>query len=110
MALNISWWSHTTNESLFGNLSKVSQKVLQRRMRLVGHCVRHPEESASQLVLWQPTEGKRSRGKPATSYIDNLMADTGLDEVEHLETAMKHQDFWKQLVNEEMGRPDGRPK
>ena len=109
MALNVSWKSHTSNESLYGNLPKVSQKVRERRMRLAGHCVRHPEEPASQLVLWQPTEGKRSRGKPATTYIDNLLADSGLDDIEHLDTAMRHREYWRRLVNEEMGRPRGRP-
>ena len=109
MALNVSWKSHTSNESLYGNLPKVSQKVRERRMRLAGHCARHPEEPASQLVLWQPTEGKRSRGKPATTYIDNLLADSGLDDIEHLDTAMRHREYWRRLVNEEMGRPRGRP-
>ena len=110
MALNVSWQSHTTNNILYGDLPKVSTKVRQRRMRLAGHCARHPEEPASKLVLWQPTEGKRSRGKPATTFIDNLMADTGLNNIRDLEAAMKDREYWRQLVNEDMQRLDGQPK
>ena len=109
MALNVSWESHTTNEVLYGSLPRISTKVRQQRMCLAGHCVRHPDEPASQLVLWQPTEGKRSRGKSATTYIDNLMADTGLDNIRDIETAMNNRDYWRQLVNDGMQRPAGRP-
>ena len=57
MALNVSWRSHTNNNTLYRDLPKLSTKVRQRRMRLAGHCVRHQDEIASKIVLWQPTEG-----------------------------------------------------
>ena len=62
-ALNVSWRQHLTNEKLYGDLPKVTTKIRQRRMRLAGHCVRHPEEMAHKLVLWEPTEGKKERAK-----------------------------------------------
>ena len=54
MALNISWKQHVTNEELYGDLLKSNCKIRERRLRLAGHCVRHREEIASKLVLWQP--------------------------------------------------------
>ena len=42
-------------------------------MKLAGHCVRHPEEEASKLVIWQPTIGQASIGRRAVTYIDTLM-------------------------------------
>ena len=62
-ALNVSWRQHMTNEELYKNLQNVSKKIAERRLRLAGHCLRHPEEIASHLVLWQPTIGSREREK-----------------------------------------------
>ena len=46
VALNVSWEDHITNVNLYGKLPRLSDKIRQRRMRLAGHCVRHPELSA----------------------------------------------------------------
>ena len=47
MALNVSWKQHITNEELYGDLPKVTSKIAMQRLKLAGHCVRHPEEIAS---------------------------------------------------------------
>jgi len=65
MALNVPWQSHTTNRVLYGDLPKVPEKVRQGRIRTAGHCLCHNDEIASKLVLWEPTEGKRERGRRA---------------------------------------------
>ena len=72
MALNISWKMHIFNEELYQNLPKVSQTIAQRSLRLAGHCVRHEEEIANQLVLWEPTRRPRKRGRQAVTYVDWL--------------------------------------
>ena len=43
-------------------ISRLSDTIRQRRIRLAGHCVRHPELMASEMILWEPTHGKKSRG------------------------------------------------
>ena len=85
MALNVSWKERKTNAELYRNLPQVRQKIRERRMRLAGHCIRHDDEIAAKLVLWVPTDGKRSRGRPAITFIDNLLNDTGLDNIEELQ-------------------------
>jgi len=45
-ALNISCREHVTNELLYGDLPKISTKIRTRRLKLAGHCARHPEEAA----------------------------------------------------------------
>ena len=45
-ALNISWQEHSTNKN------KHLYKIKSRRMRMAGHCIRHPELSTHQLILW----------------------------------------------------------
>ena len=61
--LNVKWRSHTTNK-LYGELPPVGNKIATRRMQLASHCHLHPEMSAHKLVLWQPTHGQQSRGRP----------------------------------------------
>ena len=63
-ALNVSWEDHVTNVDLYGYLLRLSDTIRQRRMRLAGHCVRHPELTASEMIFWEPTHGKKSRGLP----------------------------------------------
>ena len=47
--------AYMTNEERYKNLQNVSKKIAERRLRLAGHCLKHREEIASHLVLWQPT-------------------------------------------------------
>ena len=88
VALNVSWKQHIPNIQLYGELPPVSTKVQQRRMRLAGHCVRHDDEVANKLVLWQPTDGHANRGRHTITYVDNLLQDTGLGNTSELQTVM----------------------
>ena len=90
-ALNVSWRDHLTNKDLYGHLPKVSSKIRERRMRVAGHCVRHKEEEASKLVLWQPQHGQTKRGRPKTTYMHALLEDTGFPIIGELKTAMLDQ-------------------
>ena len=96
---NVSWSEHLTNRELYGNLPKVTDKIRERRLKLAGHCVRHPEEVASNLVLWQPSQGKPNRGRKRKTYLDNLMSDTNMESVDDLRSLMKDRDLWRCLVN-----------
>ena len=87
-ALNVSWRDYVTNDELHGSLPKVSVKIKERRMRLAGRCVRHEEEEASKLVLWQPLGGRTNRGKRKRTYIDTLLDDTGLATTGEIRTVM----------------------
>ena len=108
MALNISWEAKLTNEQLYGELPPVSSKVAYRRMLIAGHCVRHKEEEASKLVLWQPVQGKRKRGRRAVTYIDTLIEDTGLGSINELKTAMLDREGWRRRAT--FRRVEARPK
>ena len=94
-ALNVSWKDHIRNSDLYGKHPRLSDTIRQRRMRLAGHCVRHPELTASQLILWKPTHGRKSRGRPHATYIDTLTRDTGLDGVAEIRTLMEDRKQWR---------------
>ena len=76
-ALNIHWSSHMRNEELYGDLPAVADKIASRRLKLAGHCYGHPELSAHNLVLWEPTHSNRKRGHPKLTFVDTLKRDTG---------------------------------
>ena len=60
MAYITNWQEMISNKELYDELPFVSSKIKARRMKLAGHCLRHPEEKASNLVLWQPGRKKKS--------------------------------------------------
>ena len=99
-----SWRDHIRNEILYGKLPKISAKIRWRRLKLTGHCQRHPEESVHHLTLWIPKRVNRKRGKPATSFIQQLERDTGVG-IEDLKTQMIDRDVWRGVV----GRRDELP-
>ena len=89
MAFNVSYKEHMTNVELYGDLPPVTSKIQQPRLRLAGHCIRHPEEIANKLVLWEPLDGTRNRGPQKTSYVDNLLRDTGIENSLELRSLME---------------------
>ena len=76
----------------------VPDKVASRRLQLAGHCYRHPELSTQKLVLWEPTHGKRSRGRPRATYVNTLMRDTGTTDVTELANLVEARDVWRSHV------------
>ena len=86
-ALNKSWTDHLSNAELYG------------RLRFAGHCWRSKNELSSEVLLWEPSHGKRSRGRPRKTYVDQLIADTAYT-YEDLANLMDDRDRWKELVNE----------
>ena len=101
MALNVSWKQKLTNKALYGNLPLVTDKIRCRRMRIAGHCARHQEEVAHDLLLWSPTMGSVNRGRRPLNYIDCLLEDTGVDNKRELSSLMADRDVWKSRVKTE---------
>ena len=104
-AMNIHWSSHTTNNELYGNLPRVTTKIAERRLRLAGHCHRHPDLSTQKLLLWEPTHGTRNQGRPKTTFVDTLMRNTGATSAHELATLMENRDVWRSMVNSRRNPP-----
>ena len=77
----------------------VSSIIKARRMTMAGHCVRHPELSVHPLNLWEPSQGKASRGRRRISYVDILKKDCGLHEKEEIRTSILDRDVWRKLCH-----------
>ena len=104
-AMNIHWSSHTTNNELYRNLPRVTTKIAERRLRLAGHCHRHPDLSTQKLILWEPTHGTRNQGRPKTTFVDTLMRDTGATSTHELATLMENRDVWRSMVTSRRNPP-----
>ena len=77
-------------------------------MKLAGHCIRHPEEIASKLLLWQPAVGRRSAGGQPFSFVDTLLKDAIIDSINELKTAILDRNDWRKRA--EHLRAEVRPK
>lgn len=105
MALNINWKEHRTNKEVYGDLPRVTHKIQQRRMRLAGHIVRHDDLIANKLVLWEPSHGRRSRGRPLLTYVDTLRSDTDLVDTSELRALMNDRLLWRKTIDARTQQP-----
>ena len=95
-ALNKSWIDHLSNAEVYGFIPRVTA---QQRLLFTGPCWRSINELSSEVLLWDPSHGKRSRGRPRKTYVDQLIADTACT-YEDLVNLMDDRDRWKELINE----------
>ena len=105
-ALDFSWKPHTINRELCGDLPKITAKITNRRLRFAGHCKRRIGSVVSNLITWQPTQGKRRAGRPTKTYVDQLQADTGYTTGE-IESCMENRNLWRALIGVRQMTPDG---
>ena len=103
MATGVKWTDRITKEVVYGKLPRVTTKIAERLLKLAGHCIRHPEEEASKLILLEPAHGQVNRGRKAHTYIDMLKNDTGLNNTQELRTAMMDRKTWRKFVSLEFG-------
>ena len=82
-ALNVSWREHMTNRELYNNIPRITSSIRKQRMRFSEHCCRSKNELVSDVLLWTPKHGQRSRGRPASTFVDQMVEDTEF-EVEEL--------------------------
>ncbi|XP_071795670.1 uncharacterized protein [Asterias amurensis] len=71
--LNIHWRDHTTNSEVYGNLTPLSETIMQRRLQFAGHCLRTADQPISHLVFWNPPGGHPNRGRRKMSYTDTSL-------------------------------------
>ena len=61
---NVPWKQHMRNDALHGEIPKMTTAIAAQRVRFSRHCWRSKDEIAHQLLLWEPTPGKRARRRP----------------------------------------------
>ena len=94
---NVSWKQHMRNEVLYGEIPEITTAIAAQRVRFSGHYWQSKDELGHQLLLWEPTHGKRACGRPRRTFIDQLADDTELQK-EDLANAMNDREYWKSKV------------
>ena len=85
---------HPNNKDIYGNIPEICKL---QRLRFSGHCLISKLELASDVIIWQPTHGKRKRGQPRRTYVDQLVDDT-LCDVNEIKKVMEDRDGWRKMV------------
>ena len=71
MVLNVSWKDKWFNKKLYNAMPKIANIIATRRLSIAGHCIRHNEETAHNIIFWE-TKGKRKQGRRSVTFVDNL--------------------------------------
>ena len=95
--LNRYWKDHPNNKDIYGNIPDICTSIRQQRLHFYGHCWRSRLELASNVIIWQPTHGKRKIGRPRRTYVDQLVDDT-LCDVNEIKKAMEDRDGCRKRV------------
>ena len=76
--LNMSWRQQSQKQQLYGHLPPITKNIQVRRTRHAGHCWRSRDEIISDIILWTPSHGRAKVGRPARTYIQQLIQDGDL--------------------------------
>ena len=95
MMKNLSWCDHVPN----GDLKKVSETIRKRRLQLAGHVYCDKTTPAHLTVTWDPRHGRAARGRPQTTYIDTLLKDTRMENIDELERCMMERSTWRHILS-----------
>ena len=100
--LRISWKDMRTNDSILEELSTnrvLLQEINKRKLKYVGHAVRNPKTDLMATILQGRVEGRRNRGRPPMSYMDNITAITGLTLGEVMHRSRERDDLHTVVAN-----------
>ena len=100
--MRVSWTDKRTNESILSELNTkriLSSEINKRRLRYVGHAVRHKNTSLMSKVLMGRVEGKRKQGRPAKNLPGNLIEASGCRNLQAMVDKCRDRDGWRALVS-----------
>jgi hypothetical protein len=104
--LGFKWSDHITNDELYGGLARVSERLLDRKLRFVGHCqrAREADQPIKHLLLWDHSNlcwSKCSKGAGARpNYAKRLLKEcsSAVSSDEELRNLMLNAEEWKKRI------------
>ena len=97
--LKIPWTAKKTNEEVLA-MAKAEREIIsnikQRQMRFLGHILRR--DGLEKLVVEGKLDGRKSRGRPRRSYIQNLMNCTTCESKGGFIQSAQHRNQWRNMV------------
>jgi len=99
--LGVSWQEHRTNESILeqtGHKKGLLQAVKKKKLVYTGHIAR-AFDSLEKTIMQGSVPGKRGRGRPRRSWMEDIVAWTGLS-AEECERAALDRSKWRKIVED----------
>ena len=107
--LRVKWTDKRTNESVLKELGVqclMLSEISKRRLKYLAHVNRNTKTDLMTTVLQVKVEAKRNQGRPPTSYIDNVKADSGLQLYEVIHQS-RDRNRWRPVVARSGAPTDG---
>ena len=103
--LDYKWSDRIRNNELYKELPSVSNRLLERKLRFVGHCQRAKDQPISDLLLWD--HSKLSRGKctlgagARPKYAKRLLKECGsvVQSDDELRKLLLNRDEWRKRIH-----------
>ena len=95
--LSKSWSQHPTKQQLYGHLPLITKTIQVRLTWHAGHCWRSKDELISEVLMWTRSHGRTKAGRPARTYIQQLIEDRGCS-LEDLLEMMNDWQGWRERV------------
>lgn len=99
--LGVSWQEHRTNESILqtsGYARDLLPSIKRKKLVYAGHVARS-KESLEKTIMQGRVPGKRGRGRPRKSWMDDITTWTGLSAEKVERTALDRQK-WRKVVRD----------
>ena len=114
--MRIPYTEHKTNEEVknhieleVGKIVNLLEVVRKMKLQWFGHVVRQSGDSLAKTIFEGMVDGKKSRGRPEKSWMNNIIEWRGMTVME-LATMARDRDAWKSVVERSAvvpPRPDG---
>jgi hypothetical protein len=99
--LRIPWTAHRTNESVLKECDskrELLEAVKKRKLTYLGHMMRKEGENLEKMIIQGSVPGKRGRGRPRRTWIDDATEWTGM-RIEEMFRATTDRNRWRKIVH-----------
>jgi len=99
--MKISWEDRITNEKVLEHVNEKRSilKVIQRRRdKMIGHLLRHG--GLALLILEGMAEGKKARGRPRYTYMQQICRDVNLNNYREVKELAQNRQNWRTAANQ----------
>ena len=97
LSLNIQAKANLVSTSI-NYVLHINIEINKRRLRYVGHAVRHKKTSLMSTVLMGKIEGKRKRGRPAKNLVGNLIEASRFKGLQEMVECCREREDWRKRV------------
>ena len=99
--LRVKWQDKRTNDSILKELNvqrQILNEVKKRKMTYFGHTCRNKKCTLMKECIQGSLEGLRKRGRPRTSYLENIKAWTNINKAADIYNTVERRQDWRDEV------------